>query len=129
MSTPADRSLLVEQPVPAEAVRVVLFDAPSLRGGARAPLERKAAALLALLALDGARPRADLAALLWPRASVAQARNSLRQRLFRLQRAAGSDLVVGGHELRLADGVTHDLADAATRLGSDPQARLGELLG
>ncbi|HEX7385498.1 MAG TPA: AAA family ATPase, partial [Burkholderiaceae bacterium] len=103
--------------------------APSLRGVARVPLERKAAALLALLALDGARPRADLAALLWPEASAAQARNSLRQRLFRLQRAAGRDLVVGGHELRLAEGVTHDLADAAARLGSDPQARLGELLG
>ena len=96
--------------------------------GERMPLERRAAALLALLAIDGARPRADLVALLWPGATLSQARNSLRQRLFRLQRAAGTDIVVGHEELRLADAVRHDLGDAAERLAADPQAHVGELL-
>ena len=49
------------------------------------PLERKDAALLALLAFDGPQPRGEAAALLWPDADAAHARNSLRQRLFRLQ--------------------------------------------
>ena len=112
-------------------VHVELLDAPCLHGadGKRLPLERKAAALLAMLALDGARPRADLAALLWPEVTLAQARNSLRQRLFRLQRAGGRDIVIAANEVRLADGVTNDLADAAERLAADPQARAGELLG
>src|SRR6476661_1336878 len=124
-------SAVAEPMPPAVALRVDLLDAPSLRGagGARAPLERKAAALVAVLALDGARPRADLAGLLWPESPPAQARNSLRQRLFRLQRIAGRELIVGGSELRLADAVTHDLGDVAERLAADPQAHLGELLG
>ena len=112
-------------------MHVELLDAPSLRGadGARLPLERKAAALIALLALEGARPRGDVAALLWPEVPLAQARNSLRQRLFRLQRAVGRELVLAGHELRLAADVRHDLDGIAERLAADPQARLGELLG
>ena len=83
----ADQNALTAAPA---AVHVELLDAPSLRGadGARLPLERKVAALIALLALEGARPRGDVAALLWPEVPLAQARNSLRQRLFRLQRAA-----------------------------------------
>ena len=50
--------------------------------GERVVLERKAAALLALLAIDGPYARSDLCALLWPEALPSQARNSLRQRLF-----------------------------------------------
>ena len=57
-------------PSPPETIgparRIALLDLPALHAdaGARVPLERKAAALLALLALDGARPRAELATLL-----------------------------------------------------------------
>jgi DNA-binding SARP family transcriptional activator len=110
---------------------IELLDAPSLRSvrGARVPLERKDAALLALLALDGPRPRAEAAALLWPDADAAHARNSLRQRLFRLQRAAGADIVDANGPLRLRPGVSHDLDTAAQRLARDADAPAGELLG
>jgi DNA-binding SARP family transcriptional activator len=97
--------------------------------GAADALERKDAALLALLATAGATPRASLAALLWPDADDDGARNSLRQRVFRLKRAAGGDVVTGGVALRLADGVVHDLAALPARLSADPQALPGELLG
>ena len=56
------------------------------------------------------------------------ARNSLRQRLFKLHRSAQSDLVVGQEELRLAGGVTHDFGDATQRIADDPAAASGELL-
>ncbi|MBI5717940.1 MAG: AAA family ATPase [Burkholderiales bacterium] len=77
------------------------------------------AALLAWLALEGPTPRERLAALLWPASSAEGARNALRQRLFRLRRQVGADLVSGAHLLALAANVTHDL-DAET-------APLGEL--
>lgn len=110
--------------------RIDLLGLPGLRPARARPmaLERKTAALLALLAIDGARPRAALAALLWPDATPAQARNSLRQRLFRLQRAAGAEIVAGHDELRLADGIALDLHDLDARLAHDPGAASGELL-
>ncbi|PZA05799.1 MULTISPECIES: BTAD domain-containing putative transcriptional regulator [unclassified Meiothermus] len=52
-------------------------------------LERKPAALLAYLALEGPTPRARLAELLWPDLEEKSQRNNLRQVLFRLRRAAG----------------------------------------
>lgn len=58
-------------------------------------LERKPAALLAYLALEGPTPRARLAELLWPELEERAQRNNLRQVLFRLRRVAtlfcGSD--------------------------------------
>jgi DNA-binding SARP family transcriptional activator len=71
------------------------------------------AALLAWLALEGPTPRARLAQLLWPDKDVEAARNSLRQRLFQLRRQSGVDLVAGSTTLSLADGVSHDLDEAA----------------
>jgi hypothetical protein len=46
---------------------------------------RKALALLALLALEGPRPREWLADLLWPRLDAAAARRNLRREVFRLR--------------------------------------------
>jgi DNA-binding SARP family transcriptional activator/tetratricopeptide (TPR) repeat protein len=111
--------------------RVALLGQPTALGanGERLPLERRTAALLALLVLDGLRSRAALAALLWPDATLSQARNSLRQRLFRLQRTCGAELVAGAEELRLAAGVTHDLGQAHDALAADPSACPGDLLG
>ncbi len=113
------------------APHLALLNLPTVSGpgGARVPLERKTAALLARLALEGSQPRGAVAALLWPDAAPAQARNSLRQRLFRLQRSSGCEFVLGGDDLHLADGVTHDLAEAHAALRLDPQAAAGELLG
>lgn len=97
--------------------------------GATHALERKDAALLALLASDGAVPRARLAAWLWPDAQPARARNSLRQRLFRLRCAAAAELTSGAAVLHLAAGVQHDLAALSSRLAADPDAAKGDLLG
>ena len=112
--------------------RIELIGRPVLIGsdGTRHPLERKAAALLALLALEGVRPRAAVAALLWPDVPRAQARNSLRQRLFRLNQAAGAELITGQDELALADDVSLDLAgdrDGASELDDAPVGLLDGL--
>ncbi|MDE2368991.1 MAG: AAA family ATPase [Burkholderiales bacterium] len=83
------------------------------------PLARLDGALLAWLALEGSTPRARLAALLWPAHSVEAARNSLRQRLFKLRRQLGVELIAGGEMLALAAGVSHDLDDADSVLGDE----------
>lgn len=73
-------------------------------GGEPIPLALRDAALLAWLALEGPTPRLRLAQLLWPDSEPEAARNALRQRLFQLRRAVGSELVVGSHTLALAPG-------------------------
>lgn len=60
------------------------------------------ALLLARLALDGPQPRRTLACWLWPDASEPRATTHLRQRLFRLRRAAGEHLVEGEGVVALA---------------------------
>lgn len=91
-------------------------------GGEIHPLSRKDAALFALVALDGELPRERAAAWLWPDAPPRVALASLRQRLFRLRRAAGRALIEAGTSLRLAPGVRVDAAD-------NPVPLDGELLG
>lgn len=92
-------------------------------------LERKDAALLALLALDGPLQRARAAALLWPDADPQNARNSLRQRLFRLRRAVGTDIIYEDTALHLAAGVEHDLHAPSALAAEDSATAAGELLG
>ena len=77
--------------------------------GGSCDLEPKDALLLAYLALEGPTPRAKLAALLWPDVEEERARGNLRQRLLRLKRTTGVELVTGGAEAQLADAVGHDL--------------------
>src|SRR5262245_14939572 len=105
-------------------VRLRLLGAPSWSvGGARAvALERRDAALLAYLAMEGQAPRAALLALLWPDVQREAARNNLRQRLYRLKRAVGVELVEGSELLALAAGVDVDLRDV------DAASTAGELL-
>ena len=73
--------------------------------------------------------RPHAAALLWPDADSQRARNNLRQRLFRLRRAAGRDVIDERTALALAAGVVHDLASLPAQLAQDPGAAAGELLG
>lgn len=112
-------------------IHLRLLAAPRLErpGGAVQRLAPKDAALLALLALDGATERSQAAALLWPLVDTDTARSNLRQRLFRLRRSAGVDLVTPGELLQLTSAAVHDLGDAAPLLEADPQALAGELLG
>jgi len=108
-----------------------LLGVPALvqKDGDLVSLERKDAALLALLALDGPLLRERAAAMLWPDADPQKARNSLRQRLFRLRRAAGFTVVRQDATLSLAPGLLHDLAGLAARIDDDPGAAAGDLLG
>nr|MDQ3399028.1 AfsR family transcriptional regulator [Deinococcota bacterium] len=80
--------------------------------GATGPLtlERKTAALLAYLALEGATPRSRLAGLLWPETSEKTARNNLSQLLRRLRGLTGEVLVTGGDLLGLSPELEVDAA-------------------
>jgi DNA-binding SARP family transcriptional activator len=72
-------------------VRLQLHGAAAWRvgEGAAHPLERKHAALLAWLWLEGPTSRSRLAGLLWPEATEERARGNLRQRLLKLRQEAG----------------------------------------
>lgn len=113
-------------------LRAQLLGAPQLfvQGREPLPLERHDAALLALLAIEGAMPRARAAALLWADAPAERARSNLRQRLFKLRRAAPQfEVVADGALLSLAAHLQHDLGPIGPRLQQDPAACAGELLG
>ncbi|MCW5632394.1 MAG: AAA family ATPase [Rubrivivax sp.] len=98
------------------------------------PLARLDAALLAVLAIEGPSSRQRLLQLLGSDEDDPEhARNALRQRLFRLRRAVGTDLVSGVEPLSLAAGVTPDThldadVDADTAAGAGVHERAGELL-
>lgn len=76
--------------------------------GSRVPLGKLDAALLAVLAIEGPTSRQRLLHLLGNDDEPESARNALRQRLFRLRRALGTDLVSGAEQLSLVAGVTPD---------------------
>ncbi|MBX3600911.1 MAG: AAA family ATPase [Rubrivivax sp.] len=98
--------------------RLRLHGVPALHAGGRwQPLERKAAAALAWLALAGPTPRRRLADLLWPAASEDAARNSLRQLLFKLRKAADAALVDGTEPLRLGQAWTVEPVDGELLAG------------
>ena len=78
----------------------------SLLGGARldvaadppvtvARLEKKTAALVAYLAVEGATTRSRIAGLLWPDSKESTARNNLAQAVRRLRSAAGAPVIAG----------------------------------
>ena len=126
--TDAHRAL----PVAADpALRVCLLGTPRLAwsDGRIHMLQRRDAALLAMLVLDGPAPRSRVAVQLWPDADPEGARNNLRQRLFRLRRTAARDVVMADDVLRLADGIGHDLEPPADGADDKPPTADGELLG
>ncbi len=109
-------------------IRLRLATHPELRhGGHAAPLMAADALMLAWLALQGPTPRARMAELLWPDSDPAAARAALRQRLYSLRRHAGVELVSGQAVLALAEGVSHDLADADTLLHGERAHAAGAL--
>ena len=78
-------------------------------------LERRAAALLALAAIEPGVARRRAAALLWPDSDESNARQALRQQLLRLRKLGGGELLVGDGSLRLAGHVASDLATGHAR--------------
>jgi DNA-binding SARP family transcriptional activator len=84
-------------------------------------LEPRAAALLALAALEPGATRRRVAALLWPDSESANARQALRQQLLRLRKLGGGELLGGRDALKLAAHVKSDVGDdtaGGTLLGS-----------
>ena len=91
------------------------------------PLPATDAALLAMVALDGPAPRSRLAAWLWPQASASAALGNLRQRLYRLQRRCGDNLVPAQGDLLSLD--THVQVQPAPGDGADTWSPDGDFLG
>ena len=86
--------------------------------GRSRPIEWRDALLLAYLALEGPTPRRVLAARLWPGVDLERARANLRQRLFRLRRSLGRDLIEAGELAVLCADLDIDLhAGDATGAG------------
>jgi DNA-binding SARP family transcriptional activator len=117
-------------PVSSNPAQVRLIGVPVLLrpGLADHPLERKDAALLAMLVLDGPRTAADAALRLWPDSPESQARANLRQRLFRLRKVAGSEVIRSDGVLRLAAGVVIDLAAEPVADAADAHPAIADLL-
>ena len=93
-------------------------------------LERKAAALLAYLALEGVTPRRVLAGLLWPDSGEVQARTNLRKVLLRLK--LHPQLLSGPDPLQLTAVVRVDVLELlveSKQLTSPDWSPPGELLG
>ena len=97
--------------------------------GAASPLIGKDGALLAWLAIEGPTSRERMARLLWPESDDEAARNALRQRIFKLRKVAGGEIVVGRTTLALAAGIAHDLDGSAHLLGKADARLTGELAG
>ncbi len=108
------------------AARVEILGPPRvvLPDGRAVLLEGKTAALLAYLALEGAQPRATLAALLWPDTLPGAARNNLVHLVRRLRALTGRALVGGRETLALAPDV---MVDAHEDAGDAPAALLAGL--
>ncbi|MCP3104006.1 AAA family ATPase [Myxococcus sp. K15C18031901] len=96
----------------AQVFRLELLGEARLRSdSAYLTLERRTAAVLAWLALEGPHPKYRLAGLLWAESSEVTARNNMRQLLRRLRLATGTELVHGTDVLSLAENVTTDAAE------------------
>jgi len=110
-------------PSAAGSPQLRLLGDPALVGadGSIKSLERRAAGLLALVALEPGVTRARASALLWPESD--NARQALRQQIARFRKNYGADLIAGTDALFIAQGV---LVDAQL---SDAGALQGDLLG
>jgi DNA-binding SARP family transcriptional activator len=108
----------------------VLGDATLAGGELAFRPERKTAAVLSYLALEGPTPRSKLAGLLWPDAEEATARNNLAQLIRRLKKATGAALLSGSEVLSLS-GLEVDAARLSVLAFAGGEALLepaGELL-
>ncbi|APR87785.1 transcriptional regulator, AfsR/DnrI/RedD family protein [Minicystis rosea] len=96
-------------------------------------LQRRVAAVLAYLALEGPTPKYRLAGMLWPDAGEERARNNMRQLLHRLRVAAGAELVLGGDVIALSERVVTDAVQLEAHVfagrHTEALALAGTLLG
>ncbi|QRN93866.1 AAA family ATPase [Archangium violaceum] len=110
--------------------RIELLGRARLSGGRNGPrpLERKTAALLAYLSLEGETARGKLAGLLWPESREATARNNLSQLLRRLRELLGEPGVEGRESVRLREGLRVDVRELVRGEPSWAASPGGELL-
>ena len=100
----------VPQPLQQGVWELALFGRGQLScDGVVVQLERKTAALFGFLALEGATSRSSLAGLLWADSTEESARNSLRQRFYRLRNSVGQDFIVSTEPLRLDPNLSVDV--------------------
>jgi DNA-binding SARP family transcriptional activator len=96
-------------------------------------LQRRVAAVLAWLALEGPTPKYRLAGMLWPDSSEDTARNNMRQLLRRLRVATGAELVLGGDVVSLSERVSTDAVELEAHVFAGRHTRAlalaGSLLG
>ncbi|HEY0096962.1 MAG TPA: AfsR family transcriptional regulator, partial [Archangium sp.] len=96
-------------------------------------LQRRVAAVLAWLALEGPTPKYRLAGMLWPGSGEDTARNNMRQLLRRLRVATGADLVLGGDVVSLSERVVTDAVELEAHVFAGRHAQAlalgGTLLG
>jgi DNA-binding SARP family transcriptional activator len=111
------------------ALQIRLLGDPALHAadGSIKALERRAAGLLALVALEPGVTRARAALLLWPESD--NARQALRQQLARFRKHYGVALVEGDDALTLAPQVAVDVLAAAAEGIAPPRAPAAALLG
>jgi DNA-binding SARP family transcriptional activator len=108
---PDDRAM--PQAAASSTVTLRLLGDPALvsADGSIKALERRAAGLLALVALEPGVTRARAAALLWPDSD--DARRALRQQISRFRKNYGAELVRGDDALFIANGVQVDALQSA----------------
>lgn len=101
----------IARSAPAGRTTLALYRPPRVERDGRALHvgTRKAMAVLALLALDGALTRERLATLLWPDVDASAARRNLRRELFRLREGEAPLVETGDVALTLAPGESVDV--------------------
>ncbi|MFY0570937.1 BTAD domain-containing putative transcriptional regulator [Archangium lansingense] len=92
-------------------------------------LQRRVAAVLAWLALEGPTPKYRLAGMLWPGSGEDTARNNMRQLLRRLRVATGTDLVLGGDVVSLSERVVIDAVELEAHVFAGRHAQAMSLAG
>ncbi|WP_304466047.1 BTAD domain-containing putative transcriptional regulator [Vitiosangium sp. GDMCC 1.1324] len=92
-------------------------------------LQRRVAAVLAWLALEGPTPKYRLAGMLWPGSGEDTARNNMRQLLRRLRVATGADLVLGGDVISLSERVATDAVELEGHVFAGRHAQALSLAG
>jgi DNA-binding SARP family transcriptional activator len=88
-----------------------MFDSWALRRSRReVQVHLREQRLIALLALQGERPRDYVAGVLWPESTQAHAAGNLRAAVWRVHHDAPGLLVTDRHQLRLTESLRHDVA-------------------
>jgi hypothetical protein len=96
--------------------RIRLFDACRVSsGGTEIALKSREQRLVALLALQGTRPRSYLAGMLWPETAESRAAGSLRAAVWQLEHTEPGLLVCAGGQVGLNPGVAVDVRDFIER--------------